>query len=480
MRWHYVIGFFCSWPAAWANTSPLRVLLDQPVATLSPLQTSDSPSLRILGAVFEGLTRLDAQENAVPAIAADWKANRGRTVWRFRWNPQTKAHDLRAIRPEEMIECLGRYQQRGLFKDKVRLSGSELVFDLNHADPEYPKQVAHFRYFRVGDRLPCQEPNSSDDTLAIPRSAWVGTGKFRFADVGSADTVTLLPALGEGLPVELVSSRDEVTRTLMILEKKVDVALNPFSVSKEWWLSQHPEKGVRVFAVPGTVQSILILNPHDPILRSIEVRKALLLAFRMDEYLKFKAFGYFVGDFPIAAPQIEEANRLLDHAGHPRKANGIRFSIEASITATTIGTENALIYRDWLRAIGVDLRIRTLERAAFAKALRTHHFQWAAHRIFEPSLWSEYLHSRGSKNFALYQNKEVDALLERGEIARARERAQGEYVYVPLWYWNNVAVLGPRFDGLTNSTVLKHISRRGDLTPLLEVLSSHARSQISR
>lgn len=82
---------------------------------VDPVEVSlAAPSdLMVIDLLHDGLTRLDADGAAQPALASEWEANGSSTAFRFRLDPDATFTDERAVTPEDVIASLERVMAAG-------------------------------------------------------------------------------------------------------------------------------------------------------------------------------------------------------------------------------------------------------------------------------------------------------------------------------------------------------------------------------
>ncbi len=138
-------------------------------ATLDPQIASDTPSLIVIRSLFEGLTRLDANENPQPGVAKSWESNADSTQFTFHLRADTKWSDKkygpvtaadfvfafqRALDPGTgSTVCLQMYCMKNakeihsgkLPADRLGATASDaktLVVSLAYSCPDFPKIAA--------------------------------------------------------------------------------------------------------------------------------------------------------------------------------------------------------------------------------------------------------------------------------------------------------------------------------------------------
>ncbi len=186
---------------------------------------------------------------------------------------------------------------------------------------------------------------------------------------------------------------------------------------------------------PGTNFTYLGVNLEDPILKRREVRQALAYATDRETLIKYLQHGQArvaAGILPpnhwAYEPNVTQysldtarAEKLLDDAGFPRKANGIRFAITLKTsTDEQFRVLGAALQEQW-RRVGVDLELRPLEFATVLSDAIKGNFQlnllrWVGANndpdIFEFVFSSKRFPPDGA-NRGHYRNPRIDALTDQ-------------------------------------------------------------------
>jgi len=91
---------------------------------------------------------------------------------------------------------------------------------------------------------------------------------------------------------------------------------------------------------------------------------------------------FYTDQVPQYAYDAEKANKLLDAAGFPKKADGTRFKLRLVwATGREVETAAAEVIRNQLKQVGVDVELQKLDRAA---AIDKVYVKWD----FDAAVWS--------------------------------------------------------------------------------------------
>lgn len=456
-----------------ASTPPVRLVVDQAPHTLNPRMALDASGQRIGAMIFSGLTRIGPDFRTEPDLAESWKNDPTMKRWTFQIARNRADHAGQAITAQNVQACLEEYRAgkpRSLVgANFARWRATNLIpphsieIVLDEADPYFPKSASLLRYFRfVGAPAPCSEPPPKVAVIAsgpLRPETWISEPKGRL----------VLQAVDERRTrsITLVFVRDELTRLLYLLRGNVDGGLTALSLSKTQWLAKSRPKEFSIIEQAGVNVQYLAYNLRHPILAKREVRQALSLAIDRAAFSQQKSFGFLtpVGSFlsPIL-PEAQvipltfnpgQAERMLDAAGYPRKADGIRFRLRYKTTPLRDGFETGQYIRECLARIGVKIDLETVESALLIASMRKGQFDLYSSRwvgVSDASILWRTLHSTSKSNRVGYQNAEMDALLgeamAEGRVdkrtalmKKIQLRMAEDLPYAPLWIWNTQFII---------------------------------------
>jgi peptide/nickel transport system substrate-binding protein len=292
----------------------------------------------------------------------------------------------------------------------------------------------------------------------------VGSGPFRFKERKGRDLVFERVKPSVFFEKVVVRSIDDpVTRFLSLLGGDVDVVVNALSPTKVQQVLASPH--LQVFRGPGSAYQYIGLNFRNPKLKDARVREALSLAIDRDSIIRHKMLGYARPATSLLSPlnyyahpglkpdpyDPERARKLL------AEAKALPLSLELKTSTDRDAVSNALVLKDQLARVGVELHIRSLEFPTFYADIQKGNFdcfslRWMA--VTEPSLMNRAFHSKETppgRNRGFYANAELDAVLDRAAAETNRERRRALYwraqeivardrPYLSLWYPDNVVV----------------------------------------
>ena len=360
--------------------------------TLNGAITTASPAHTVADSIYNGLVQLDAELNPMPDLAERWTVSSDGRTYTFNLVRNARWHDGQ---PFTSADVKFTYEQVLLKYHARTRGGLEGVLESVEA-PNPATAIFHFTrpFGALLQRADVTEAPilpkhlyDGTDILQNPRNATpVGTGPLKFKEWVRGSQVVLVKNEGyfkKGLPV-----LDQVTFRVLPQAALSVVALERGEVD---YLDTLPAPDVpRLRARPGvTIAPTLagpggsfcistgIFNLTRPPLDNLRVRRAIYHAVNRDFMVPAVLGGLGrVATAPISAGirwahhsalppyrhDVARAGALLDEAGFPRGAGGVRFRLTYVAAAPQL--RYAEVIRDNLRDVGIDVTIVPLEFTA--------------------------------------------------------------------------------------------------------------------
>ena len=457
------------------SDSPFTVMIEANPANLDPRFATDTQSQRIDGLLFSSLVEHDDQLNLRGDAAESWESPDPLT-YIFHLRKDVFFHDGRRLTSADvkatfdfLLNPANRSPKRGAFRmvTSVETAGdATVIFHLKEA-------YASFLWNMSRPAIGIVPAGATVDFARHP----VGSGPFRFLSQRQDEEVLLEANISyyRGAPaIPRVSFRvvpEAVVRALELRKGSADLEMSSLSPDIIPPLARQPE--LEVTQRPGTNFAYLGLNLEDPTLSHREVRQALAFATDREAIIRYLLRGQariangilppnhwaYTSDVAAYPADTARAEKLLDVAGFPRKADGVRFHLTLKTSteeqARLIG---AALQQQWRRA-GIALELRPLELATLLSDAVRGNFQinflrWVGGNndpaIFDLVFSSSRFPPEGA-NRGHYRNPRMDflasqILIERDAAKRKAlcEEAQRLFAedlpYLPMWFTDVVSV----------------------------------------
>jgi peptide/nickel transport system substrate-binding protein len=373
-----------------------------PPSLFNPYRNTGLPYVYTWGAVFDGLTSIDAGGNVQPALATSWE-NIDPLTWIFHLRDDVTFSNGRPFTADAVIGAVDFLAS----DDAIREVVARMMFFLESAKalddhtveiktsvptPLLPRFLPQFHvvdpdYFReVG--------------LEEFSRAPIATGPF-IVEVIRPERVTFRafkdgwrPPVEERL--EILAIPDNATRTLSVSSGRLDVALN---MGPEETRTIEAQGGGRVSWRDSAVWAYNFVEGRQPALSDVRVREAINIAVDREAIIAGLLDGATVAatqpapstvygfnpDLPPIPYDPERAKLLLAEAGY---ADGFEMMVEATAGSSANDSAVNLIVSQYLRAINVDMEVQTVTtnqiiRNVVEGTWKGHAF--ALHYNFEPT-----------------------------------------------------------------------------------------------
>jgi len=452
----------------------LRVGMAQMPITLDPRFATDAASVRVQEFVHRGLVKLDDSFNVQGDLAKRWEQPEP-LLWRFYLKSGVHFSDGSSLGAADVAATLSAVLDVKLasplkagfaaIKSVAAESDDVVVIRLKQAD------ASLLTHLNLGI-LPASIAHASHQARRT-----IGCGPFKLrAWTESALTLERTGTSGHVSVIRFFSVKDPVTRILKLKRGELDFIQNDLPPYLLPYIREQSELSIQVR--PSTTFSYIGLNMQDETLKDVRVRRALALALDRNK-LKKALFaglpelaetvltpGHWASTvLPLMPFDIVQAGKLLDAAGFPRGADGIRFTINYRTSTDPTRLRLATAIAAMWQKIGVAVSIESLEWGGFYARIKRGDFQvfslaWVG--IADPDIYRWILHSdmwppKGA-NRGRYANAQVDEWLDMATAAgnqterkqwyvRVQKQMHDDMVYIPLWYDPVIAISGPRISG---------------------------------
>jgi peptide/nickel transport system substrate-binding protein len=387
-----------AWPSVaqpFGGTAVIAVAGDP--GHLNPAISTAGPLHAVAGSLFNGLVTLDEAGNPEPDLAAAWAVAPDGLSVTFRLRPDVRWHDGQPFTSADVKasfeQLLLRFHARaraGLAPAVAGIDAPEpltVVFRLHRPHPALLRQLD----VTEAPILPAHLFAGTDPITNPANSRPIGTGPFRFESHRRDEQVVLTrnpDYFKAGLPrLDRVVFRvipDGNTQVNALLAGEVDM-LARVSAPEAARLRGRGVTLAETRAAAGGSNCVMTLafNLDRPSTGKLALRQAFALGLDRQRMLDLVAFGQGrVADAPIASGiawahtagalaawrlDPAEANARLDAAGFARGADGMRATLD--ILHFPAFARWSEILRQQLAPLGIALRVRMMDPAAFAQAV---------------------------------------------------------------------------------------------------------------
>jgi peptide/nickel transport system substrate-binding protein len=486
-----------------ANPNVLVVALPGGPNNLDPRIGLDDVSQKIDALIFDSLFDLDNNMRVTPKLA-ETLAHPTATTYIVTIRRGVRFQDGHELTSADVV-----YTYRS-FLDPDFVSGRKGGYrELRSVDAADRYTVVFtlarpFTSFPINLVMPIV-PDGAGATLSTHPT---GTGPYRFVRYAVDDRVELEPfneyfggrPSNDGLVLKVVP--DDIMRGLELRKGTTDIVVNDLTPDIAYQLEKSNQ--LQMVEAPGVDYQYLGLNLQDAALKDVRVRQAIAYAIdthAIIQYLRRGLGAPATGLLPqqswAIAPDLHaypcdpgRARALLDEAGY-RDPDGdgpaprLRLSLKIS-SAQEFNRLQASVIQQNLRAVGIDLDVRTYEFATLFSDVLKGNFQmyvlqWTAGSLADPDILRRVFHSKQIPpegfNRGHFSDSRVDALLD--EAAASTDDAHRlalfqevqrliaiELPYISLWNKTNFIIAQHALAGIRVSTL-------GDLTFLKDVSRTH-------
>jgi peptide/nickel transport system substrate-binding protein len=445
----------------------LNFLVDPEPPVLLGIAHTAGPTTKVTAKTNEGLLAYDFDLTPRPQLATAWKVSPDGLRYSFTLREGVKWHDGAPFTSADVarsIELLKQYHPRGrnTFANVERVETPDDLHAVVVLSKPAPYLLTAFAA-QESPIVPAHVFAADADPAANPAvNAPIGTGPFVFKEWarGSHIVYERNPDYWDAgkphidrLVVRIIP--DPAARSAAIETGEVDIGgETPVSRGDVDRLRENPQLGfeTRGNEYLGSVARIEF-NLENPYLKDLRVRQAIAHAIDRNVILDVVYYGQGkIATTPIgpnlpkwSAPETPvydydpaEAEALLDSAGFPRGADGVRFRLVHDPLPYGDSPKRTGEYiQQALKAVGIDVELRSQDFATYIKRVYTDRdFDFTNNLMgntFDPTLGVQRLY--WSKNFKKgvpfsngsgWNNPEADAALEAAavETDEVKRRAQ--------------------------------------------------------
>ena len=466
-------------------------------STLLPPLATDSASFDIIGLVYNGLVKYDKDIKLVGDLAESWEVSPDGLQITFHLRKNVKWHDGAEFSADDVLFT---YQTMIDPDVPTAYEGDFLLVEKAEAPDKYTFRVSYTKPFAPAlsswgvSILPKHLLEGKDIVHSPLARKPVGTGPYKFKQWVTGEKIVLEanPDYFEGRPyIDRYVYRIIPDTATMFLELKAEsldqMGLRPLQYLKQ---TNYPafRKKFNKFRYPAFAYTYLGYNLLDEKFKDKRVRQAISYAIDKQEIID----GVLMGLGQVATgpykpgtwyynPEVrrypyrpDKAGELLAQAGWTdtngdgildKNGEPFRFTIITN-QGNELRAQTAQIIQQRLKQVGIEVKIRIIEWAAFLKEfVHKKKFEalilgWSVGQdpdVYD--IWHSSKTAPGELNHISYKNPQVDALLEEGRHTfdqKKRKRAYfkfqeilaEEQPYTFLYVPDALPVVNSRFRGI--------------------------------
>lgn len=451
----------------------IRFGLSTAPVTLDPRYATDAVSHRINRLIYARLVDFDDQYHMIPALA-DWEQITP-VHYRFRLKHGSRnfhngdhlvADDVKATY-ESVLDGKNLSPHRATLVNIDRmivLDKDTIDFYLKNFDPLFPGRL-------VIGILPAKLVRANYPFRDSP----VGSGQLKFVD-WPAEEHLVLQRVSDNQVIEFVTVKDSTVRALKLLRGEIDIIQNDVPFELLAWLRNH--ESIVIETGQGTVFTYLGFNLQDPVLKQLNIRKAIAHAINRDDIIKYvlggaarKAGallppGHWAGNPELSGYTFdpERSKQLLQRAGYSMNKS---LDISYKTSSNPLRVRLATIIQFQLNRVGIQVDLRSYDWGTFYGDIKAGRFQmfslsWVGLNM--PDIFRYVFHSTSippaGANRGHFVDRRTDELIELAEsksdldeqAAVYRELQawlQEQLPYIPLWYEDNLLARRKNVTGYT-------------------------------
>jgi ABC-type transport system substrate-binding protein len=478
-------------------------LLNEP-PTLDPAFVGDAYGVPVVHQIFDGLVQFSPELFIIPALAQNWQVGENGRLYLFALRPQARFHNGRPVTSRDVIFSLSRLIRvtppPSILPHLLKIKGaqdyregrSERVIGLQaegdhlvavRLDEPYTPFLTALGMYQA-KIIPAEEVLSSEERFS--RNP-IGSGPFQLASWDTNRSIRLhkFADYYDGAPYL------EELQFVIYPGGNLEQVLSDFQSGKleemhAYWQFRHQlleNKKVRWVHRPSLSLLFYGINNQHPILRNVELRKALAMAIDRQKILSQVYKGQFERADTLLPPgmpgylpqsmmwyyDIESAKTLARQAAGAGGNATITLEIVSNSQSALAQAELDLVREAWGQ-LGITMVSKLIpdwsqfEQYLRSDALQVYRYAWSAD-MPDPESFLEPLFAASSQvNYMRYQNEEIDTILkttsrivdpiERATLCqRIQEVASASCPLIPLFFLSVDRVYQPTVRGIEVSSM---------------------------
>lgn len=452
----------------------LRVALDGEPLYLDWQFSTDERCRIVASHIYENLVTLDTTGRVIPQLAESWEVSDDGITYIFTLRRGVLFHNGKEMTAEDVKASFERYLQ--VARRRVEFSMVESVevvdtytiaFRLSHPYGMFLTILA------APINPPCIMPREVVEGRPAKEVEYIGTGPFKFVEWIPDRYVKLVrfedyvPDERFSEPIRLGGRREAYVDEILFIPVPESGARIAGLLAGEYdFIETVPastvpaleyEKSVVIDKVmPYAIPFVLFNHANQPT-NNLKFRQAIQIALDMEPILDICSDGFYRLDHNLMYPEsgwatsagkdrynvhdLEAAKRLLAESGY----NGEEILFYAAVDYDWM-YRGAIVMAEQLRAIGINVRLRTLDYGTI-KAIRQDKSAWhlaTTGVIPEPTIspmsYVTLFHS-GPNNYGFYSNPDMDKLCESLPIPQSYDDRRSIWAQIQQLAYDDVLLI---------------------------------------
>ena len=457
----------------------LRFLVEHEPTTLVTIAHTAGPSTRVSPKVTEGLLTYDFDFKPQPALATGWSVSPDGLTYTFKLRQGVTWHDGKPFTADDVAYSIKLLKEnhprgRGTFAFVTAVDTPDPYTAILRLSKPAPYLITALDSSE-SPIVPKHVYEGTDPLTNKNASAPIGTGPFVFKEwvKGSHIILERNPDYWDkGKPyLDRVVVRfitDLSARSAAFETGELDLGGGPPVARADLARLQalpHLGSDTRGYEYNGNMTQ-LYFNFENPILRDKRVRLAIAHALDLTKLLNVVYFGYGKVAPAAVSPyqtnfsdlslkpygfDLAKANKLLDEAGYPKKADGTRFALRLYCNPFN-GQAAGDFVKQSLGKIGIPVDFQFFDFSTYIqKAYTGREFDLTLESLsntFDPTpgiqrvFWSKnFKVGLPFSNASHYENPEVDRLLEAAAVEPDTEKRRQLWIDFQRYIYDDVAAV---------------------------------------
>jgi peptide/nickel transport system substrate-binding protein len=428
--------------------STLNLSISSNPSRINPIISTDSVSSEIESWIFNGLFKYDKDGNITVDLASSYKFLDNLTL-EIKLKKNVKWHDGKIFTAKDVLYTYNLINNPKIYtpltsqynKVKSVTLKDDYTVIIKYKEP-YFKALEIWLVSIVPKHI---FENEKDIMTSKYNKEPIGTGPYKLKEFKLSSDILLEVNKGyfEDVPkIEQIRYKfvpDITTSFYMLKQNQLDIgSLTPIQIDRQ--LNEEFKNKFNIYEKQSFAYSYLGFNLRNPKFQDIKIREAISLAIDRQEIIDILFFGHakvcngpflpgtFAFNNTIKMPQknIEKSKELLKSLGFDEN-NPFEFEVITNANNSTRINLAEVMQHQLLQA-GIKMKIRIMEWQAFLNTVvNPRKFEsiilgWSLSLMPDArSIWHSSSNVNGGFNLVGYENKEVDRLIEKGEITINRD-----------------------------------------------------------